>query len=164
MPNNGIIFVEDHVWVRGQIDGERVTIASGTFPDTPASRTSIIINEDLTYTNYDGTDAIALIAQQDVSVGYDSENILDIDAALIAQNGRVGRWYYSAWCGGSADRDTITVYGMIASNERYGFAYTDNTGYDTRNLIYDANLLYSPPPNFPLTSDQYEILTWEEIE
>lgn len=164
MPNNGIIFVEDDVWVRGQIDGQRVTVAAGRFPDTPASRKSITVNEDLEYTNFDGTDAIALVAQQDINVGYYSDDILDIDAALVAQNGRVGRWHYGGWCGGYSDRNTITVNGMIASNQRYGFAYTDNTGYTNRNLIYDANLLYSPPPNFPLTSDQYEILTWEEIE
>ncbi len=164
MPNNGIIFVEDNVWVQGQINGERVTIGSGVFPDTPATRTSIIVNEDLLYSNYDGTDAIALIAQQDIHVGFYSQDTLRIDAALVAQNGRVGRPYYSVACGSYAIRDAITVTGMIASNERYGFAYTNGTGYDQRDLIYDANLLYSPPPNFPLTSDEYEILTWEELE
>jgi len=164
VPNNGLIFVEDDVWVRGEIDGARVTVASGRFPDTPATRTNIILNEDLTYTNYDGTDAIALIAQNDISVGFYSDNELDIDAALIAQNGRVGRLYYSSACGTYSSRDTITVTGMIGSNERYGFAYTDGTGYGIRNLVYDANLRYAPPPNFPLTSDEYEILTWEEVE
>lgn len=164
IPANGVIFVEDNVWVRGQIDGERITIGSGVFPDTPATRTSITVNEDLTYSNQDGTDAIALIAQEDINVGFYSEDDLEIDAALVAQNGRVGRPYYSTYCGSYAFRDAITVTGMIASNERYGFAYTDGTGYDQRDLIYDANLLYSPPPNFPLTSDEHEILTWEELE
>ncbi|MDQ5893346.1 MAG: hypothetical protein QG640_358, partial [Patescibacteria group bacterium] len=32
-----------------------------------------------------------------------------------------------------------------------------------RNIIYDGNLLYAPPPSFPLTSDQYTTLSWEEI-
>jgi hypothetical protein len=52
---------------------------------------------------------------------------------------------------------------MLASKERYGFAYTDGTGYITRNINYDANLLYNPPPFFPLTSDEYEVVSWEEI-
>ena len=52
---------------------------------------------------------------------------------------------------------------MIATNARYGFAYTDNTGYQTRNINYDGNLLYSPPPGFPLTGDQYVTVLWEEI-
>ena len=58
-------------------------------------------------------------------------------------------------------RQTITSYGMIATNQRYGFAYTDGNGYQTRNLIYNASLLYGPPPSFPLTSDQYVTLSWE---
>jgi hypothetical protein len=53
---------------------------------------------------------------------------------------------------------------MIASYARYGFAYTDGTGYNIRNINYDANLLYAPPPSFPLTSDQYEILSWQEVK
>jgi hypothetical protein len=58
----------------------------------------------------------------------------------------------------------ITLYGMIATNLRYGFAYTDGTGYADRIIIYDSNLLYSPPPSFPLTSDKYTTISWEEIE
>ena len=38
---------------------------------------------------------------------------------------------------------------------QYGFAYTGGTGYQIRNLNYDANLLYSPPPYFPLSGSQY---------
>ena len=53
---------------------------------------------------------------------------------------------------------------MIVTDQRYGFAYTDGTGYQTRNIIYDANLLYSPPPSFPLTSDQYQTISWEEVK
>jgi len=55
---------------------------------------------------------------------------------------------------------------MIATNLRYGFAYTGTpaTGYQNRFLTYDANLLYGPPPSFPLTSSNYEILSWEEMK
>jgi hypothetical protein len=87
--------------------------------------------------------------------------------ALIAQNGRIGRYYYSTSCksGGTNwyTRDTITLYGMLATYARYGFAYTDGTGYTNRLINYDANLLYGPPPSFPLTSDQYTTISWEEF-
>lgn len=168
-PDNGLVFVEDNVWVEGQVDDARITIASGRFPDNPSTRTSITVNNDLLYSNYDGTDVVALIAQGDINVGLFSEDDLRIDAALIAQNGRVGRYYYrppsgfSQRCSPNHVRDSITLFGMIASNERYGFAYTDGTGYGVREINYDANLLYGPPPSFPLTSDQYEILSWEEL-
>lgn len=169
MPSNGIIFVEDHVWVEGQINGSRVTIVAARFPDAPGNRRNIMVNNDLLYTNYDGTDAIGLIAQEHINVGMYSDSDLKIDAALIAQKGRVGRFYYRGPWGNKSGcspyhiRNSINVYGMIATNKRYGFAYTDNTGYTNRNITYDPNLFYVAPPGFPLTSDQYEVLTWEEI-
>lgn len=161
IPANGLIFLEDNVWVDGQINTARVTLAAGRFPDNVTTRPSITINANLLYTNYDGTDVISLISQGDVNVGQYSADNLRIDAALVAQNGRVGRYYYSSSCSNSS-RSSLTLYGMIATNVRYGFAYTDGTGYDTRDITYDANLLYGPPPSFPLTSDQYQIISWEE--
>jgi len=169
-PANGLIFVEDNLWVEGKINSARLTIAAGAFPDNANTRKSITVNKDLLYTNYDGQDVIALIAQKNINAGMVSSNTYRIDAALVAQNGRVGRFYYAAPGGGSNRcspyhvRSSITLYGMLATNNRYGFAYTDNTGYVTRNIIYDGNLLYGPPPNFPLTSESYQVLSWEELE
>ncbi len=163
-PANGLIFVEDNVWVDGQINTARLTIAAGKFPDNPNQRKNIFINDDLLYTNYDGRDVIGLIAQEDITVGMVSDTNLKIDAALMANNGRVGRHYYSSSCSPYHLRSTITLYGMIGSNQRYGFSYTDNTGYDNRIINYDANLLYGPPPSFPLTSDKYTTISWEEIK
>ncbi|MFZ2715994.1 MAG: hypothetical protein WAZ44_02095 [Minisyncoccia bacterium] len=167
-PANGIIFLEDDIFVNGQIDGGRLTIVAAFLPDNPPFRKNIIVNNDLLYTNYDGSDVLGLIAQGNVHIGLISEDDLRIDAALIAQNGRVGRYYYRPPSGGSQRcspnhvRQTLTLWGMIATSQRYGFGYTDGTGYQTRNLNYDGSLLYGPPPSFPLTSDQYVTLTWEE--
>jgi hypothetical protein len=169
LPANGIFFVEDHLWVSGTVSNRHVTVASGRFPVNSSTYTSITVNADLTYGAYDGSAAVALIAQNNVNVGLFSENDLRIDAALVAQNGRVGRYYYQGPGGGSNRcspnhvRTTLTSYGTLVTNGRYGFAYTDGTGYQTRNLTYDANLLYGPPPGFPLASDQYELLSWEEV-
>lgn len=163
-PSSGVVFLEDHVWVEGTINTARLTIAAARFPDSPSTRKSITVNADISFTNYNGQDVLALIAQDNVNVGLYSDDNLRIDAALIAQNGRAGRYYYSSNCGSSHQRSVITLYGMIGSNLRYGFAYTDGTGYATRNIIYDGNLLYAPPPSFPLTSDQYSIISWEEVK
>jgi hypothetical protein len=163
IPANGIIFIEDHVWVNGQINTARVTIASGVFPDNPSTRTSITVNSNLLYTDYFGKDVIALIAQNNFNVGLRSSDVLRIDAALVAQNGRAGRYYYNGSCGTGQFRNQITLYGMIGTNQRYGFAYTDGTGYQTRIIQYDANLRYGPPPSFPLTTDQYETSSWSEV-
>ncbi len=167
-PSNGIIFVADDLWIDGQIEGAWLTVAAATLPES--TDRSIFINSDLKYTNLDGQDKIGLIAQKDISVGLVSEGDfsgnagqkeLRIDAALLAQKGRVGRNYYSSNCGPTYVRNIITVYGSIATNQRYGFAYSDGTGYKTRNLTYDQNLSVAPPPSFP-TIGNYAILDWRE--
>lgn len=163
-PANGLIFVEDNLWIDGQINGARLTIASAKFPDNSTTNTSITINNDLIYTFMDGTDVLALIAQKDINVGLYSEDNLRIDGALVAKAGRVGRYHYNLFCGSSYIRDTITLFGMIATNQRYGFAYTDGTGYEKRDINYDGNLLYAPPPRFPLSADQYQMISWQEVK
>lgn len=165
-PTNGIIFMQDDVVIDGQISSARLTIVSAYLPvpSDPDDYTNIIINSDLSYTNLDGTDSLGLIGQGGVMVGMVSDDNLKIDGALIAQNNVVGRFYYSGNDCIYKNRSTITLYGMIASYGRYGFAYTNGTGYTTRNITYDPSLLYAPPPNFPLTSDQYVILSWQEIK
>ncbi|MDD2766213.1 MAG: pilus assembly PilX N-terminal domain-containing protein [Candidatus Moranbacteria bacterium] len=152
--DNGVIFVENNVWVSGQIDTKKITIAAanlvgGTIP-------SLYVMHNLLYTNYTGTDIIGLIGQKNVDIPRNSDTTLRIDAALLAQQGRVGRAWYSG-----LTKNTITIYGAIATSLRYGFAYTDGTGYINRNLYYDNNLLYYPPPYFP-TGTQYQMDLWEE--
>ncbi len=163
IPANGILFVEDDVWVEGQINTARITIAAAKFPESAIDLKHITVNNDLRYTNYDSTDVISLVAQGNVNVGLYSEDNLQIDAALLAKSGRVGRHYYASNCSANYIRTTLTLFGMIATNQRYGFAYTDNTGYTNRTITYDANLLYSPPPSFPLSSDQYTTISWREL-
>lgn len=157
IPNNGVIFVEDNVWIEGTVNNSKVTIAAANL--LGGTRANVYIgNNDLLYTNFDGKDIIGIIAQQNISVIRDSKNVLVIDAALLAQSGRVGRDYYSH----TYDKDSITVNGSIATNLRYGFAYTDGTGYETRILNFDNNLLYFPPPYFP-TGTEYSIDLWDEL-
>jgi hypothetical protein len=171
IPANGTFFFEDNLWVRGKVSSSRVTAASGKFPVSSSTWTSITVNENLLYSNYDGKDAIQLIAQNNINVGLYSSDTIRIDAALIAQNGRVGRYYYPSYtdrrhpgCDPFDTRTKLTSYGTIATYARYGFAYTDGTGYQLRELVYDSNLLYAPPPSSPQTSDQYTQISWEEVK
>lgn len=164
LPANGLIFAEDNVWVEGTIDGARLTIGAAKFPDNASQRKSITVNNDLLYAHKDGSEALALIAQNNINIGMVSDTDIEIDAALVAQNGRVGRYYYSNSCFPYNIRSSATLFGMIATNKRYGFAFTNGTGYTTRTIIYDASLLYSPPPNFPLAADNYQIISWDELE
>jgi hypothetical protein len=61
-------------------------------------------------------------------------------------------------------RTALTLYGMIATAVRYGFAYSDGTGYATRNINYDGNLLYGPPPSFPQATTQYQVISWQQLQ
>ena len=164
-PANGIIFAKDRIWVEGQINNERLNFLAFNDPFV-GSATDIIINNDLKYTNYDGTDAIGLIAQRDISVGLYSPDMLVINAGMIAKTGRIGRNYYTvsnaSGCSSTyALRNTITVAGSLATKNRYGFAYTDGNGYAFRNLIYDNHLTFAPPPHFPSTGE-YTFISWKE--
>lgn len=162
-PANGIIFLEDDIFIDGQINGGRITIVAAFLPDNPPFRKNIIVNNDFLYTNYDGSDVLGLIAQGNFYVGLRSEDDLRVDAAIIAQNGAVRRpSYSSSSCGSTRSRTLFTSYGMLGSNLRPAFVYSPSNGYQNRVYNYDANLLYGPPPSFPLTSDQYVTLMWEE--
>jgi type II secretory pathway pseudopilin PulG len=164
IPQNGDMFFSDNLWVRGNVNGVRVTIASGRFPANPTTYSNITVNNSLTYTNFNGSDTIALVSQNNINVGYAADNNLTIDAALIAQNGWVGRYYYNSNCGSSYTRNSLTTLGIMATNLPSGFVYTPTSGFANRTYNYDANLLYSPPPSFPLTTNGYTLISWEEVQ
>ncbi len=167
-PANGVIFASDNIWVDGQINGARITIVAAVLPDVGV-RKNIIVNDNLLYTYYDGTDVIGLIAQDNFWIGLNSQDTQRIDAAIIAQNGRVSRYNYQG-CGTNQNQSNLTLYGMFASNQRYAYGNLNSgcgggaSGYNTsRTYIYDSNLLYGPPPSFPPTTSQYQIVSWDEI-
>lgn len=168
-PPNGIIFVKDTVWIDGTIEDEKMTILAFENP-IAGNISDIIINEDLLYTRKDGSDAIGLIAQRGIKVGLYSANYLEIDAAIIAKEGKAGRNHFSNGCGPTGiewERAELKIYGSIATKKRYGFAYVwlfsgaFASGYHIRDLEFDANLTFGPPPFFP-TTGEYTFISWKE--
>ena len=139
-PANGIIFTEDHVWVNGQINTARLTITSARFPDNPPTRTNIIINDNLQYSNYDGQDALALIAQNDILLGLQSVGNQRIDAALIAQSGRLQRLNYNPSCGVTYQRTSAHTECLHQSTLWITHKLGVTSGYLPHH--YDSNLLY----------------------
>lgn len=163
IPNDGVIFVENDVWLEGNVNNRRVTVAAANL--SSATIRNVYIGRDITYASYsDCSNIVGVIAQGDVEIYKPSDTNLRIDASLIAQTGRVGRAYYT----GNPDlfKNTITIYGAIASNARYGFQWVNGSGtilsgYTNREIIYDKNILYCPPPFFP-TGSQYQQDLWRE--
>jgi type II secretory pathway pseudopilin PulG len=168
-PQNGIIFTEDNVWVDGSITTARLTIVAAKLPDGGSPK-NIIVNNNLLYASKTGAEVLGLIAQNNFLIGVVSSSDLSIYAAIIAQQGRVSRYAYDS-CGTFSQRGNLYLYGMFASNQRYAYgnlgcnsSSPGNSGYNTsRTYEYDPNLLFAPPPSFPLTTDQYQVLSWDEI-
>jgi hypothetical protein len=168
IPDVAIIYVADNVWVEGDIPADkRITIAAHNSSGFSTPRI-FIGRDDIYYEDYDSDTVLGLAAEGDISLIRDSdgdlsapdgsdEETLHIDAVLLSQKGRIGRDYFGDY------KDTLELYGAIATNERMGFGYTDGTGFETRILIFDNNVLYGAPPLFP-TGNSYAIDLWDEIE
>lgn len=167
VPAGGVIYVEDTVWVRGDIRN-RVTVAAGRFPDNPATNVDIIINGTISYDGVkDATRVFGAVAQRHILIPWSgASDTLVMDGAFLAQKGKFGRRYYNC-CGAAAHRlkTRIEVYGMIGSYLIPGTTWSSGgtvvSGYQTKVQTYDPNLLYGPPPYFP-TSGQYEFISWEQ--
>ena len=171
LPTNGVIFVEDQVWVDGEID-QRLTLASANFTN-PNIETSIIIHDDIIYENKDGSAAMGLIAQKDILIPLYSPEKLEIDAALLAQGGHCFRYYYPEdWYGADAKKDLIEIWGSVITNTIWTWSWVTDcpnppcpviSGYIDTETTYDPYLTYGPPPEFP-TSGGYEMVTWREVK
>lgn len=157
-----IVFAEDNLWVEGNLDG-RITVVGAQFPiDTTI--TNVWIPNSITYTNYDQSNSLGLIAQNDIYFARNIPEDFRIDGAIMAQQGRIIRHAYYWWCGGSSEaiKDKLTIYGSIISFQKSYWNYGSlSSGFIERDISYDPNLLYFSPPFFP-TSGEYEFISWIE--
>lgn len=168
VPAGGVIFVEDRVWVRGDIRN-RVTVAAGVYPATPSTNVDIILNGNISYGGvHDGSRVFAAVAQRHIQIPWSgAPDNMRLDGAYVAQNGSFHRRYYPNCCGAQAHRlkTSLTRFGMVASNGVPATAWLDGStivsGFRSGQASYDSNLLYGPPPYFPANS-QYELISWEE--
>jgi hypothetical protein len=158
IPANGFMYIEDKVWVEGTVRG-RVTVAASKLPYNASTAPTIYIPQNLVYSAKDGSDALGLISQKDIIVTYDTPADLEVDAALLAQNGSVGFLYYP-----NNKKNSIYVFGSIITFGQWTWTWVSNgnvvSGFATTNSVYDGNLLYSPPPGFPVSSGGYQLISW----
>ena len=160
----GPIFIEDNVWVDGTINGRAILVAA-KLPETAATRKDIIIANNIIRANPESV--LGLIAQEDVLISLYSPDIMEIQAVLLAQRGRVIRYYYPWWYAPYHLRKEIKTFGSIISNKIWTFTWVDATGkvisgYEKTEISYDPSLTYSPPPYFPVYGE-YEAVKWREL-
>jgi hypothetical protein len=164
VPSNGVIFVEDTVWVRGAIR-DRITLAAGVFPDQTATNVDIITNGSIEYGGlHDGSRVFAAVAQRHILIPWSSvPDAMVLEGAYVAQKGSFHRRYYPN--NPHRVKTSLARFGMIASNGIPTTAWLNSgvvvSGFQTGSATYDSHLLYGPPPYFP-TSGQYEFISWEE--
>jgi type II secretory pathway pseudopilin PulG len=159
-PANGIVSVNDNVWVSGTNWPGRITIVAATLPSNSGTNRSINVIDNLTYAAKDGTAAIGLIAQKDVQVSDYAPSNIELDAAVLAQSGNV---FVSS---NAPVKSAITFYGSIADYSLWTWGWVDGSnvttaGYPTTTTNFDTHLIYAPPPQYP-TTGTYSILNWRE--
>ncbi len=166
-PNNRLIFSEATIWVKGEIGPNQITIATANLlgVDLPGNNNlaDIIIQDDIIYS--DDEAMVGLIAQDNIMIDkYAGDPNLEVNAALVAKEGQVGREDFGNPLG------ILTINGSIAANylgefgdEYCFFTWCWAAGFDNVELNYDNNLLYNPPPYFP-TEENYKTDMWKEID
>lgn len=159
MPAGGIIYVEDNTWVEGTVNGV-VTVVAAQLPYNSSTAPTIYIPNNIVYKSKDGSNSLGLIAQKNVVVTYHAPTDLEINAAIISQNGAAQFFYYA-----NDTKNSITVFGTIMTFYQWTWTWVDGSGnnisgYTNTYDNYDSSLLYSPPPSFPLSSSGYQLLSW----
>jgi hypothetical protein len=188
IPSNGVIFSEDNVWVRtnGNFSG-RVTLAAGRLATTNSANIRIV--DDMNYSTKNGSDAIGLVAENDVSIApyaapASGSFTLEIDAAVLAQAGSVS--YPSNYSSGTESctrgwvnsNQKLLFYGSVATRQTWTWSWQRGgscgnavrdpisgsyiSGFLYNTTQYDYNLQYAPPPSYPITGG-YTILSWREV-
>ncbi len=186
--DSGVIYVEDNVWVRTNPTFHgRVSIGAGRL-STSNNATATFAGPSL-YSAKDGSDVIGVIAEGDVIIAPYAPPAtgnfnFEIDAAVISQNGGVqylGEYNSNGQCtrGWGGSNQTFKYYGSLSSRQTWTWlwlkgsyscgdaVYSASTGRYISGILnsttqYDYNLLYAPPPSFPITST-YNILSWREV-
>lgn len=189
VPDTGVIFAEDNVWVRTQTSSSykgRVTIAAGRLATN--SNANITVADNIKYSTKNGSDVIGLVAEGRISIApyappANGSFNFEVNAAMIAQSGTIG---YPSVYNVNANRCTrgwvnanqrFTFYGSVATRQQWTWTWQRNnscpdavqsgsnnyiSGILNNDTQYDYNLLYAPPPSFPITSS-FAILSWREV-
>ncbi|MES2966492.1 MAG: hypothetical protein V4668_01740 [Patescibacteria group bacterium] len=163
-----VAYFEDQVWIEGVVNGKLTLAAADVSSNT--INPSIILNDNITYAN--ATSGLLAIAEYDILVGLVVPTDMTLNGIFLAQTGKFGRNnYIPADVPPSWDeyilRNSLTLNGTIVSNGRVGTKWingsgTFTSGFNYRYTSYDKNLVASPPPLIPNTSDDYTFSDWQD--
>lgn len=156
IPDDGIIFIENNAWVDGSVDSKKISVVAANLSGGGEQADIFIGLGNIRYASFDCDNMIGLVAQRDITIVRDCPDEFIVDAALVAQTGKVSRGDY-----GFSNKATLTFNGAIASYLQPYFNHGVN-GFGIRVYNFNNDLLYCPPPYFP-TGTEYAIDLWEEL-
>lgn len=162
-----VIYVEDQVWLEGVVNGKATLAVANVSSNT--DNPSIILNDNITYAN--ATSGLLAIAEYDILIGLVVPDDMLLNGIFLAQTGHFGRNHYDTSMPNAWEvyikRNSLTLNGTIVSNGRAGTKWVNGSGvftsgFDNRFTSYDKNLVASPPPLIPNTSDNYTFSDWQD--
>jgi len=164
----GLVFIEDKVWLEGVVSG-KITIVAANVIDAN-NDPDLILNNNITYSNYDGSDGLTAIGEHSVLIPLVVPSSMELHGVFIAQRGYFGRNLYRCQYAPYDKRTLLSVTGSIVSSERVGTKWSYSysgcgstwSGFDTRENAYDRKLATDPPPLTPYVSDEYRFVEWRE--
>lgn len=165
LEDKNLLYVEDTLWLEGTVKGQML-VAAARFP-LETYETNIWIRDNIVYEARDGTNKLGILSQHDIYFVLDIPDNFEIDAAMLAQSGKIIRHFYGYWwrCSSysNAVRNNLTIYGTVISREKsyWNWGTQPLSGFRTRNVLYDQGMVYEPPPYFP-TSGEYKFISWRE--
>jgi len=162
IPANGTVYVKTAASgsdVTGNIN------VSG--PNGLGSRLTLVSDNDINIVNHvryknnpqtdsTSTDALGLIAKHDVVIQTSAPHDVDVYAHIICQTGGFGVLNYNT----GSDRGNLNVFGGLVNNIRKAVGTTSGTGYK-KNYIFDRRFARTPPPNYPVLTDELEWTRWD---
>ena len=171
-----VIFVEDRAWIEGVVT-KKVTVAAADFINANNSPSAFLPN-NITYSTYDGTAGLTVIAEGDVLIPINSPDTMELHGIFVAQNGHYGRNFYtnsssypsservgSTWSS-NVLQTQLTTSGTVVSNARTGTAWSSGgvttSGYQSRTDSYDELQATNPPPFTPASSANSQFVLWRE--
>jgi hypothetical protein len=165
-----VIFAQSKVWLEGTV-GTKITVVAA---DTGSFQPDIVLSSDIVYASGSGSSGLTAIAERSILIPLTSPDAMTIRGIFVAQNGYVGRNYYTT--SGSNDvpsqydsyviQASLTTIGSVISNNRVGTQWSSGgtmvSGYQTRTDTYDRLLAFDPPPFTPSASPDYKLVLWRE--
>lgn len=159
-PVGGLVYIQD---TKNSSDGY-LTISA---PDGIAGRLTFVADRDINIADHirytenpethpESTDALGLIAKRHVLVQKSASDDLEVYAHIICRDGGFGVYKHDKY----GIRGTLNVYGGIVNKCRQAVGLVNGTGYK-KNYTFDERFLKTPPPAYPVKTDEFEWSRWE---